>query len=55
MAKVLFVCPSTAFKVQHWLEDDDDASDDEYEVITCPACAKVHLINRKTGKLLGEK
>jgi len=26
----------------------------EYEGITCPACAKLHFINRKTGKLLGQ-
>jgi hypothetical protein len=41
--------------VQHWLEDDNDVPDNAYEVVPCPACARLHLINRKTGKLLGEK
>jgi hypothetical protein len=34
---------------------DDDAPDDAYEVFGCPACAKTHLVNRKTGKLLGHE
>jgi hypothetical protein len=53
MAHVVFTCPSTAIKVQHWLND-GDARENEYEGITCPACARMHLINRRTGKLLGE-
>jgi hypothetical protein len=40
--------------VQHLSEDDQDAPDNEYEGIACPACAKVHFVNRKTGKLLGQ-
>jgi hypothetical protein len=42
-------------KVQHWLDERDDAPDDEYVQVNCPACAKLHLINFRTGKLLGEK
>jgi len=41
--------------VQHWLVDDPDIPENEYEVITCAACTKLHLINRKTGKILGSK
>ena len=41
-------------KVQHWLDDDQNAPENEYEVITCAACMRVHLLNRKTGKLLGQ-
>jgi hypothetical protein len=43
--------------VQHRLDDDDDDDmpDNEYQVVACPACTKIHLINRKTGKLLGEE
>jgi len=54
MAATLFTCPVTKTKVQHWLNRDDDASDNEYEAITCKACSRIHLINRKTGKLLGQ-
>lgn len=54
MADTLFTCPSTALKVQHRLDDDADAPETEYEAITCKACARLHLINRKTGRLLGQ-
>jgi len=36
------------------LDDDPDVSENEYEAIACLACARIHLVNRKTGKLLGE-
>ena len=56
MANFLFTCPSTNLNVQHWRDDDDeDVSDNEYEAITCKACARLHLINRKTGKVLGQE
>jgi hypothetical protein len=54
MAPLLFTCPATSMKVQHWLDDDQDAPENEYEAITCAACTRVHLLNRKTGKLLGQ-
>jgi hypothetical protein len=54
MAPVIFTCPATSMNVQQWLPDDPDALDDEYEVITCAACAGLHLLNRKTGKLLSQ-
>jgi hypothetical protein len=42
--------------VRHWFDDDDDdVPDDAYEVFGCLACAKIHLVNRKTGKLLGHE
>jgi hypothetical protein len=54
MAHFVFTCPATSMNVQYLLEDDQDAPDNEYEGITCPACAKLHFVNRKTGKLLGQ-
>ena len=42
-------------KVQHWLDEDDDVPENEYEVITCLACTRLHFLNRKTGKLLGDQ
>ena len=41
-------------KVQHWLDDDEDAPENEYESMICPACTRLHFLNRKTGKLLGQ-
>jgi hypothetical protein len=54
MTHLVFTCPTTAINVQHWLND-DDVQENEYEGIPCSACAKMHLVNRKTGKLLGER
>ena len=51
---ILFVCPDTKLNIQHWLGNGNDMPEDEYEGVECPACAKVHFINRKTGKLIGE-
>jgi len=54
MAAFLFTCPVTQMKVQHWLDDDEDASEDDYEGITCEACAGVHFVNRH-GKSVGRR
>ena len=54
MTNAVFRCPATGFNVQHQLDDDPDVSENEYEAIACLACTKMHLLNRKTGKLLGE-
>jgi hypothetical protein len=50
---VPFTCPATGMYVQHWLDDDEDAPENRYEPITCPACTRLHFLNRKTGKRLG--
>jgi len=51
MATVTFVCSMTELSLQHRLDDGNDLSEDEH-IVRRPACSKVHLINRKTGKLL---
>jgi hypothetical protein len=53
MAAWLFTCPRTNLSVQHWFDDDEDVPENEYEAVVCQACAGLHLINWKTGKLLG--
>jgi len=53
MAALIFKCPAISMNVQHWLDDDEDASDEEYESV-CPACLRLHFVNRKTGKILGQ-
>jgi hypothetical protein len=53
MTHFLFVCPATSMKVQQRLDDDQDVPQNEYEGIVCPACTRLHFLNRKTGKLLG--
>jgi hypothetical protein len=54
MAHMLVIFPTTSIKVQHWLNEDRDAPPDAYEMVICPACKRVHFINQKTGKLLGQ-
>jgi hypothetical protein len=57
----LYRCPSTGQTVQGWsadevVDDDDpdqDADDARYQSVACLACTRVHLINLKTGKVLG--
>jgi hypothetical protein len=42
--------------VQHWADDEESPSDRQtYESIRCLACAGLHLINKKMGKLLGQE
>ena len=55
MTPVIFICPITDLGVQYWLDDDENIPENEYEATICPACAKVHLINRKTGNPLAMK
>ena len=59
MAHLIFRCPATSLNVQHWrpeipLAKAGDETAETYEAVTCPACTKLHFLNRKTGKLLGQ-
>jgi hypothetical protein len=40
--------------VQHWLADAPDAPASAQTTVVCNACTRLHFINSKTGKLLGE-
>ncbi len=53
-AAFIFKCPATSINVQHWQDDDEDVPEDKYEGVACPACLRLHFLNRKTGKLLGQ-
>ena len=56
MAKLIFRCARTGLNVQIWLPDEAPAVHaDSYEAVTCPACARMHLVNKTTGKMLGDK
>jgi hypothetical protein len=54
MAHFVFTCPTTSMKVQHWSDESIDVPETEYDGVVCQACTKLHFINRKTGKLLGQ-
>jgi hypothetical protein len=54
MATVLFLCPNTGDRVQGWFADDGSGKDGEtYDALTCLACRQVHMVNPRTGKVLG--
>jgi hypothetical protein len=55
MPHFIFRCPTTGLNVQEWIDDEDGASDHEFLGLICAACTRLHFVNRKTGKLLGEK
>jgi hypothetical protein len=54
MATFVFRCPNTGLNVQGWSAD-APADEDEFELVTCSACTRVHLVNPKTGKTLGSE
>jgi hypothetical protein len=51
---LIFVCPRTHLNVQH-RTDRAVAHEHEYEAVTCPACSRLHFVNRRTGRLLGHE
>jgi hypothetical protein len=59
MANLIFRCARTGLNVQVWLPDEKPTGQteyaDSYEAVTCPACARVHLVNKTTGKMLSDK
>jgi hypothetical protein len=56
MAAFVYQCPTTGFKVQGFVADDPERErdDEDYEPVTCTICTRTHLINPKTGKVLGD-
>lgn len=56
MGNVVFRCPRTGIHVQHWMAEEvtPETPLSAYETVACNACARIHFINRVTGKLLGE-
>jgi hypothetical protein len=53
MAPFLYRCPNVGLQVQDWAAEDVSQNGDTYQAVTCGACAKVHLVNPSTGKVLG--
>jgi hypothetical protein len=54
MPAFLYRCPNTALNVQGWIADDPARHDDAYEPVTCLVCRRVHVVNPKTGKVIGD-
>jgi len=51
----VFRCPNTGKNVQGWVaEDPSEREAGSFEAVTCTACTRVHLVDPRTGKMLGE-
>ena len=51
----LYRCPYSHQNVQGWSAEDVSDDDASYHSVACLTCAQTHLINLKTGKMLGAK
>ena len=55
MVPFIYRCPTTGFNVQGLFADAVAADNTEtYESVSCPVCTRVHLVNRATGRTLGD-
>jgi hypothetical protein len=53
---IIFRCPQTGMDVQTLLHKQGNREEEvrTYEAVTCPACTRLHFINKSTGKTLGQ-
>jgi hypothetical protein len=54
MAVILFRCPYTNSHAQA-VVDAESADETTFEPVSCPACLRRHLVNPKTGRVLGSE
>ena len=51
----LYRCPNTGRTVQGWSAEEINDDENAFEPVACLACTQMHMVNMKTGKVLGEK
>jgi hypothetical protein len=50
----LFTCPPTGFRVQGWLpKGSQERPTGTYEPVACPGCGGMHLVEARSGRVLG--
>jgi len=55
MGKLIYRCTRTGMNVQIQLPEILQTDHpDSYESVTCPACTLIHLVNKRTGRLLSD-
>jgi hypothetical protein len=55
MLPFIYRCPTTGLNIQGLFADAAAADDAEtYESVSCPVCTRLHLVNRTTGRTLGD-
>jgi len=55
MENLVYRCTQTRSNIQVWLEAPTPGDEDRYEAIACPACERTHLVNKWTGRTLGDR
>ena len=55
MDTITFRCLDTYEYVQQLVAEEAAADRNRYVLVSCPACGKVHFLNRSTHKLLGHE
>jgi hypothetical protein len=56
MAAFIYRCPATGYNVQAFVaEDPTTGGEDAFRSVTCTVCARVHLVNPRTGKVVGDR
>jgi DNA-directed RNA polymerase subunit RPC12/RpoP len=56
MENLVFRCSQTGSNVQIGLTVPPFAEhDDAYEAVSCPACGRLHLVNKRTGRTLSDR
>jgi hypothetical protein len=54
MLPFVYRCPNTGLNVQGWVADDPTEGEGEtYYSVTCTICTQMHLVDPKTGRVLG--
>jgi len=55
LAAFVYRCPNTGRQVQGFVADDltKSETENEFEGVVCIACAALHWVNPKTGRVLG--
>ena len=51
---IIFRCPQTGMNVQTLLDKQEKDETGIYDAVICPACTRLHFINKSTGKALGQ-
>lgn len=55
MPTFLYRCPVTGYRVQGLIADDPTEKNGPiYEPVRCTICARIHLVDPKTGRVAGE-
>jgi hypothetical protein len=53
MPTFLFKCPSTGYRVQGFVAEEDNVQEGTFVPVNCPVCAQVHLVDPKTARVAG--